>query len=364
MKRLAASVFALSLLASPAAAQADLLNACAAVSPVAAGAPQAALDAVEPQFQFLCGQVVNAITNVQPSVGIAFSGGAHTLGTATTIGRRLGVFPRVSVTARFNAALAELPDLLDDFQATIGANGQVPPMGTIGVPVGSLQGDVTVGLFNGISLGPAFGGFGAVDLLGSVSYVPVVEQAGLTEEIINAGVGARVGILKQGLIMPGISVSGMYRTMIGDVGFGSIADADPAEFTTDLSTLSLRAGISKGLLMFDFAAGAGYDLYSSNVEFDWQLDCPASQCGQDYTLRTDQPVQGELSTAAWNVYGNVGISLVLLNIVGELGYQKATDIVDLEALQNADLGVPGQAPTDEDLEGGRFFASIGVRLTL
>ena len=28
-------------------------------------------------------------------------------GTATTIGRRLGLFPRISVTARVNAALAE-----------------------------------------------------------------------------------------------------------------------------------------------------------------------------------------------------------------------------------------------------------------
>ncbi|MFW5952292.1 MAG: hypothetical protein ACOCVZ_09270, partial [Gemmatimonadota bacterium] len=165
MKRLAASVFLLSLLAPPAAAQDDLLNACAAVAPVAPGAPQSALDAVQPQFQFLCGQVVNAITNVQPSVGIAFSGGAHTLGTASTIGRRLGVFPRVSVTGRFNAALADVPDLLDGFQATLNENGQVPAMGTVGIPVGSLQGDVAVGLFNGLSLGPAIGGFGAIDLL-------------------------------------------------------------------------------------------------------------------------------------------------------------------------------------------------------
>ncbi|MFW5951373.1 MAG: hypothetical protein ACOCVZ_04585, partial [Gemmatimonadota bacterium] len=186
---------------------------------------------------------------------------------------------------------------------------------------------------------------------------------GLEEEIINAGIGARVGIIKQGLIMPGVSISGLYRTMLGDVEFGSIVDGDPAHFKTNLSSLSLRAGVSKGILMFDFAAGAGYDRYSSDGRLDWQLECPASQCGgESYTLTTNAPVEGDLSTAAWNVYGNVGMSLLLLNIVGEVGYQQATDIVDLQALQDA--GLPGQEPTVEDLDGGRFFASIGLRITL
>jgi hypothetical protein len=213
------------------------------------------------------------------------------------------------------------------------------------------------------------GGLGAVDLLGSVSYVPVVEAIGLTEEIINVGIGARVGILQQGLLLPGISVSGMYRTMLDDVAFGSIAaDGDPAEFSTSLSTLSLRAGISKGLLMFDLAAGAGYDRYSSDVSFDWELNCPASRCGDDYTLITRNPdggrgVAGSLTTAAWNVYGNAGLSMLLLNIVGEIGYQKAMDVIDAARLRDAGLGSANQTPTTDALDGGRFFGSIGVRLT-
>ncbi len=371
MKRIATFAFVLSILATPAHAQDELLASCASLQPVTSPSmpPGQEVPAyVTDQFRFLCGQVVNSITNVQPTVGIAFSGGAHTLGTATTIGRRLGLFPRVSVTARFNAALADVPDLLDNFNPTFDDNNQVSPMGTVGIPVGALQGDVTVGLFNGISVAPMVGGLGAIDLLGSVSYVPVVETIGLTEEIINLGIGARVGILQQGLIMPGISVSGMYRTMLNDVEFGALEDGDPAQFSTDLSTLSLRGAISKGLLMFDLTAGAGYDIYTSNVAFDFLLDCPDAQCdpgdnvAEPITLGTANGVAGELRTAAWNVYGNVGLSLVLLNIVGEVGYQKATDILDAAALQEA--GLPNQDPTTEALEGGRFFASIGVRLTI
>lgn len=371
MRRIATFVFILSMVATPAIAQDNLLGSCADLTAVTSPSlppGQEIPPEVQQQFRFLCGQVVSAITNVQPSFGIAFSGGAHTLGTATTIGRRLGVFPRVSVTARFNAALADVPDLLDNFNPTFGSDGELSAMGTVGIPVGAFQGDVTVGLFNGASLGPMAGGLGAVDLLGSISYVPIVEAVGLTQEIVNVGIGARVGILQQGLLMPGISVSGMYRTMLDDVKFGGVADGDPAEFSTDLSTLSLRAGVSKGLLMFDVAAGAGYDRYKSNVAFDFQVECPDAQCDPDNNvaepiiLGTADGVAGELTTGAWNVYGNVGLSLLLLNVVGEVGYQKATDVIDAAALRDA--GLPDQAPTTDDLGGGRFFASIGVRLTL
>jgi hypothetical protein len=362
MKRLIASVFALCLVAAPAVAQEDLLSSCATVQaladpPMSGGVPSE----VNQQFQFLCGQVVNALTNVQPTLGIAFSGGAHTLGTATTIGRRLGAIPRISVTARVNGAFADAPDLFDGFDPGFD-DGTVDAMGTMGAPVGSFQGDVVVGLFNGFPAGPAVGGLGAIDLLGSLSYVPAVERIGLRDEIVNVGVGARVGILKQGLVMPGLSVSGMYRTMLGDVVFGSLSDGDPAEFSSDLSSVSLRAGVSKGILMFDLAAGAGYDIYTSDVAMDWRLDCPASTCGEPVTLRSSG-VSGELSTAAWNVYGNVGLNFLLLNVVGELGYQKATDIADAAALRDAGLGTGGQAPTTEDLDGGRLFGSIGLRLT-
>ena len=360
MKRIAVSVLALGVLASPAAAQGDLLSSCGTLtvqySPVAPPFGQAD---VQEQLQYLCGQVVNALTNVQPTIGIGFTGGNHVLGTATTIGRRLGLFPRISVTARANAALADVPNLLDGFDATMGGDGELPPMETSMLPFGSLQGDVQLGLFNGISVGP-IGGLGAIDLLGSVSLIPAIEETGLAEHIINWGAGARIGILKQGLVMPGISISGMYRNM-GEVSFGSVDDGDPAEFATDLSTLSLRAGISKGILAFDFAAGGGYDIYTSDVAFDFELVCPATTCGTPTTARPTQPITGELQTAAWNVFGNVGLSLLVLNIVGEVGYQQATEVITVEDLEEANL--PSQPPTAEDLNGGRFFGSLGVRFT-
>jgi hypothetical protein len=361
MKRLTACVFALSILASPALAQGSLLSSCGDIqlsySPPTAEVTNGEL---ELQSRFLCGLAVTALTNVQPVLGIAFSGGNPVLGTASTLGRRLGAIPRISVTARVNGAFAEGPDLLDGFQGQVdpGSN-ELPAMGTNSIPVASLQGDVVVGLFNGLSFGPAAGGLGAVDLLGSVSFIPSAEGAGLDEDVVNWGLGARIGILKQGLVMPGISVSGMYRNM-SEVSFGTIADGDPAEFASDLRTLSLRANVSKGILLLDLAAGAGYDIYTSDVTLDWVLTCAAGDCGvTEVTVRPQAPVTGELQTAAWNVHGNVGLSLLVLNIVGELGYQKAAEVITAADLR--DIG--GRAPTSDDLAGGRLFGSIGVRLS-
>jgi hypothetical protein len=352
------------LLATPGAAHAQdtLLRSCATV-PVTSNQGQVPQQ-VQDEFRFLCGQVVSAMATVQPTVGIGFSGGAHTLGTATTIGRRFGL-PRISATARVNAALVDAPDLLDGYTPELDANNQLRPMGTVSLPVFALQGDIVVGLLNGWSLGPVVSGIGAVDLLGSVSMVPAVDAIGLDDAIVNLGAGARVGIIRQGLVLPGVSVSGMYRTMIGDVTFGEMgptADSgDPAEFSAGLSTWSFRGGISKGILALDLAAGAGWDIYTSDVRADWRLRCPAERCGEEVVLGTADGVSGRLRTSAWNAFGNVGLNLALLRLVAEVGYQKPNDVVDAADLQAA--GLPGRPPSTDDLGGGRFFFGLGLRAT-
>ncbi len=369
MKRSIAVLAMLGLFAAPAAAQDDLLTKCASVTPLTRDGhpvPIAVQQVVNEPFAFLCAQMVNALTTVQPSVGMAFSGGNPVLGTGTTIGKRLGILPRVSVTARANVALAGLPDLFRGGYVSQ-VTEQQPMLGaapTVSVPVGSLQGDVAIGLFDGFSPAPMIGGIGSIDLLGSVAFLPQVDQVGLSKAITNFGAGARVGLLRQGLVTPGISVSAMYRVM-GEVGFGNIDDDDPGEFSTDLRTLSVRGVASKGILAFDFAVGAGYDRYSSDVSIGWRMNCQLFECdvyqpgGLDVFGRFD----GTLTTAAWNVFGNVALDLLVLSIVGELGYQKAVDPVGIEDLQDA--GLPSSNPlTTDALSGGRFFGSIGLRLTL
>ncbi|HEX6590144.1 MAG TPA: hypothetical protein VF039_14155 [Longimicrobiales bacterium] len=328
-------------------------------------APQVAIDAavseIIDEVQFLCSNVATTLSTLQPTIGITFSGGNPTLGMGGTLGTRFGLIPRFSVTARVNAAYAEGPDF-EEFASQVGEGEELPPAETRGIPLGAIQGDVAIGVFNGITLVPMLGGLGSIDLLGSVSFIPVIESVGLEEAIVSWGVGARVGILKGGLLAPGLSVSGMYRKL-GEVQFGDIEDEDPGEFAMDLSTLSLRAALSKGFAMFDFAVGAGYDKYSSDPAFNFAVECQTNECvaasadGSGITVTMAEDISGDVSTAAWNVFGNVGLSLLLFNLVGEVGYQQATDI-----LTGGD--VDGRTLTEEEIGEGRFFGSLGLRLTL
>jgi hypothetical protein len=347
------------LSAAPALAQGDLLQRCGTISPGRTDLPQAVVD----QHRFMCAQVVGTLSSVQPSVGIAFSGGNPVLGTGSTLGVRLGTIPRVSVSARANMALADMPGLFE-YASVLTDDGTLAPMKRLGVPVGSLQADAAIGLFNGFSVGPLLGGVGAVDLLGSVAFLPKVSKFGLTESTRNVGVGARVGLLKGGLVTPGISVSGMYRSL-GKTGFGDL-ESHSGAFSTDLKTTSLRAVASKGLVLFDLAAGAGYDRYTSNMELGWKLTCASADCrnangGQDVVLQ--DRIEGKLTTAAWNVFGNVGFNFLLLHAVGEIGYQKALDPIGADDLRKANL--PANQPlTAEALRGGKLFGSVGVRLAI
>lgn len=345
--------------APPVRGQGDLLESCA--TPRVGDFPIE----VNAHITQLCSQVVGAIADMQPSVGIAFSGGNPVLGTGSTMGTRLGMIPRVSVTARANAAWVDIPDV---FAAGVGVvtpeNPTVAPLGTVGLPVPAVQGDVAVGVFNGLDVGPTIGGLGSIDLLGSVTYVPQVEDFGLSEAIMNIGVGARVGILQQGLVMPGVSVSGMYRAM-GGVQFGFIEEdgsGDPASFAANLQTWNVRGVVSKGLLMLDLALGAGYDAYTSDVDMAWQLECSIPECLESGASHITNAAEGTVETGAWNVFGNVALNLLMVNVVGELGYQKAMDRIDAEALDAIDADPDGF--TTEELSGGRLFGSIGVRIAL
>lgn len=353
-RRIVVAAGLLGLCATPAYAQNELLQQCAQLSVQYTGVPPLLSDQerIDQQVRVMCGHVASAMTALQPGIGIAFSGGNPVLGTGTTLGTRLGFLPRVSVTGRANVALVEAPDVRDFAGETEG--GQLPPISTTLVPLGALQADLLVGVFNGISLGPMVSGLGAVDLLGSVSFFPKIERVGMQAPIFNVGGGARVGILGGGLLVPAVSVSAMYRRM-SDVQFFSMEDGHPGEFRTELSTLSGRLIASKGLVFFDLALGAGYDRYAGDVGF-------GARVREGSTTATIDVPDTRLKTSAWNVFGNVGINMLLLKLVAEVGYQNSLDVLS-EAELRAGTGVE-QPFSEGDLKGGKLFGSIGLRLAI
>ena len=312
-----------------------------------------------------CASVAQAVDAAQPQLGILMAGGNPTLGTASTGGVRLGLLPRVSAGARVNVVFARLPDIRDESSAT-GA----PAPEKFSVPAPAVGANVSLGVFPGVSLAPMVGGFGAIDLLGSATVLPVslAGVEGLEKNPISWGAGARVGLLRESFITPGISVSVMYRRM-GDVKFGDVCEGDElpgtagqhsrtctgggdfGEVDFGLSNVSARGAISKRLLGFGLTAGVGYDRFDTGASFAFRAPAsPLDVAGTRTIYRFDDIA---VDNDRWSAFLDGSFTLLIGSIVAEAGWMQGQEPI---------TGFPSQS--DFDPKQGTFFGSIGARLSL
>jgi hypothetical protein len=344
--------------AAPAAAQSGAMRACE--NEISPGYAQA---------RELCITVAQALESAQPQVGILSAGGNPTLGTASTGGLRFGILPRVSGTARLNLVFIRLPDILAE---QVGGAGQRLNE-TVGLPAPALGGTVTVGVFPGLSPLPLVSGIGAVDLIGSATWLPFKAFGldGFGEEApdLSWGGGVRVGLLRESFILPGISVSLMHRRL-GNVRFGNVCPSPlqsttmqgdgytresglcpegghPGEFAFDLRSWNTRAAVSKRLLGLGVTAGIGHDRHSSDVGFGFRTpDMPAT----DYVRIRDV----DLTSGRTSLFANASFTVLVATLALEAGWMNGAD--PLPAYQ--EMGEGGFDP-----RRGTFFGSVGARLS-
>ena len=318
---------------------------------------------VPDRLQDDCAIVAQAVDAAQPQLGILMAGGNPTLGTASTGGVRLGLIPRVSLTGRVNVVEARLPDIRD----TDSGDGN-----EFRVPAPAVGANLSVGLTQGFSLAPMIGGFGAIDLLGSVSVLPL-ELLGddFGDNAFSWGAGARVGLIRESFVMPGVSVSVMYRNL-GDVSFGEVckgtegpsptAPEDPdrrvctgdpqgqfGEIEFGLSNLSTRAAISKRLLGLGLTAGVGYDKFDTDADFAFSGPDVVAGAREIYRFR-DVAVDND----RWSAFLNGSFTVLVASLVGEVGWMQGSDA--------AITGFPNE--NDFDPDEGTWFGSLGFRVSL
>lgn len=280
-----------------------------------------------------CRAVVQGVEIAQPRLGLAFAGGNPVPGTASTLGIRLGTLPRVSLGGRITGVWVELPPILDQDDAD-----------EIEFVAPSLDVDASIGVFSGVSIAPTLGGVGSVDLLASVGLIPLPGDEGFVDDApLSWAVGARLGLLRESFTAPGISVSAMYRRM-EDVAFGDPdLVEDDAFFETDLTMWSLRGAVSKRLFVFGLAAGAGYDHFSSDVAI-------AARTG----TTTVSVAAEDFENSNVSAFVNASWTLLILNVVGEVGWQAGVGAV--EGISAGRL--------DFDPEEGTFFGSFAIRISI
>lgn len=285
-------------------------------------------------YRPFCENVADAVLITQPRIGMALTGGNPVPGTASTLGMRIRSTPRIGIGLRVTAATVDLPPVQ---RRTTDRD--------VDFPLGSVLLDVTVGLYQGMSLAPTVGGFGSVDLLASVSVLPLPSGEGFDDTSpASWALGARVGVLRESFTAPGVSVSAMYRRL-GNVTFGSVelVDTDAYFRMSDYSVTSLRGVVGKRVLGIGLTGGAGYDRYSSAVTGrvrDPRVAAPDNQV----QLAADPLKQNRTS-----LFGNVSFTLLILNMAAELGWQTGGD---------------GIEDATDKLENRGVFGGLAVRVAL
>ncbi|MGH7508647.1 MAG: hypothetical protein ACREMZ_04170 [Gemmatimonadales bacterium] len=281
----------------------------------------------------VCDAAVDGTRAFHPVVGVLVSGGNPTIGSAGT----LGGIGHASLTLRANAVGLVLPDLSYD-----GSSTTVPAGEKLFVPAPLMEG--ALGIYKGMPTGLL-----AVDLLGSAQLLPTDQIDNLTVDsgarkiggiALGLGYGARIGLLREMGPLPAVSVSVMRRD-IPEVTYGDMAAGDRYSYSVDLHATNLRLVASKRLVVFDLAAGFGWDKYTGDAVIRFR---------DPITLVAQPDVPVELSNSRVLGFLNAGMSLSVVRLTGEIGYQAGKD-------QNLSTDFE-----DFDTTKGKLFAGLGLRV--
>lgn len=293
--------------------------------------------------QDLCQQAVDVFQYIAPQLGTAIAGGNATLGQ----GGILGGFGHFSLGIRANAVDGTLPQVDQFTQSVTGAQRQTLPTKDnqlLPMPVV----DAAFGVWNGLPLGVT--NVLGLDVLVNVAYVPEVNENGFSVKTPNGslkfGYGARVGILKESLVVPGVAFTYLKRDL---PTFTLDGTADIGSFTVsnmDIGTTAWRVVASKHFILFGLAAGVGQDKYSTNGAV--QATVPASSSGLPQDVSSGLvPLSQDMTRT--NMFADLSLNLPILKLVGEIGQVSGGSVATYNAFAN------------KDANASRLYGSVGLR---
>ncbi|HEV7839725.1 MAG TPA: hypothetical protein VGO75_16770 [Gemmatimonadaceae bacterium] len=292
--------------------------------------------------QDACQKAIDLFQYMAPQLGVAITGGNATLGRGGTLGG-LGHF---SAGVRVNLVQGSLPQVQNTTPSVTGAvstqyetKDQLLPMPTA---------DLAIGIFKGLPL--AITNVGGIDLLVSASYLPEFNNSGIDVRVPNGslklGYGARVGILQESLLVPGVSVTYLKRDLpttniVGNVNSDSLYIND-----LSLKTNAWRVVASKSILIFGVAVGAGQDKYESSANVRAHVaprTVPPTPAGDATANGLAQ------SLTRTNIFGDLTMNLLLFKLNAEIGQVSGGTINTFNTFS-------GKQAADS-----RVYGSVGVR---
>lgn len=287
--------------------------------------------------QDACQKAIDLFKYMAPQLGVVLAGGNPTQGFGGTLGG-LGHF---SFGVRGNGLQASLPEVDRVVPNTRGAQISTYTLDT--KPVGFVTADLAVGLFKGM----ATSGFGALDAVVSAAYIP--EYDGVSVDVtvpsgaVKLGFGAKVGILKETAVRPGLSVSFLERNLPKVTITGVSGDDRLLLENIDVRARSWRAVAGKSFAFLGAGVGFGRDNYDSNASITVNVAARAATQGG-----IGGPIALTQKLGRNNFFGSVWIKSPVMRIVGELGVVSGGKIVTYNAFT-------GVQPADS-----RTYASVGL----
>lgn len=289
--------------------------------------------------QDACQKAIDLFRYVAPQLGAVLSGGNPTQSITGTLGG-IGHF---AIGLRGNALRASLPEVDKVVPNTRGAQQSMYSLDQ--KPAGLVTGDLALGVFGGLPLGLTR--VGGVDLLVSGSYVPNYSRGQLDIAApggsLELGFGAKVGLLQESPLVPGVSVSFLERELPVVNLAGASGEDRLFLDSVRVKARSWRAVAGKSILFLGFAAGFGQDTYDSNASIRVSVaPRPATEGG------TGGPIALGQKLTRNNIFGSVWITSQVLRVVGEIGRVSGGSVVTYNQFD-------GAQPTES-----RTYASLGV----
>jgi hypothetical protein len=223
-----------------------------------------------------------------------------------------------------------------------GGSATVPAGDNLYAPAPMVEG--ALGLYQGTTAG-----LFALDFLGSAQLLPTSQLGDFSVDVnarrlgsiaLGMGYGVRVGILREMGATPAVSFSAMRRD-IPTMTYGQVSSGDSYGYAFDLHATNLRLVASKQLLMLGIAAGLGWDKYTGGAMIRFR----------DPVTAAPQPaVPVNLNSSRGLAFVNAGLSLSMVRLTGELGYETGKD-------QKLSTDFEGF-----DTTKGKFFAGLGLRM--
>jgi hypothetical protein len=301
---------------------------------------QSASCAAQPlELQDACQKSADLFAFLAPQLGASLAGGNATLGQAG----HLGGVGHFTFGVRVSGLKGELPDLGDASVGITGAQAETFQVDDQWVALPTA--DLSIGIFGGIPVGLT--SIGGIDLLASGSWVPEVDGDDVSlrtpEGQFSFGFGARVGLVEESAVAPGVSVTYLRRSL-PEVAVDALVEDDSlgvsdAKLTVD----SWRLVAGKSFAMFGLSGGIGQDRYDAGAS----VSAVVNEGGDRHPTTTPAAFSQKLTRT--NAFADLSMNLAVMRLVLEVGRVWGDDAPTFNTFA-------GTSPTEP-----RLYGSVGLR---